>query len=326
MALTGCYEEFTPDIDTRPVLCLNSLITAGEPIEVEVTHTWLYTDTIGEYNHSVSDAIVTVYANGNRVGSDYLPQQGDHIRITASSHKYGDAEAEVTVPVAVPASDVDLTLQLSPRSGIYLLSYLHVIMYFDMNIAMTINDIPSVENYFHYALNTYDDRESDHQFNYSLSLYTGSLQYESVPIFAEHIGALESVMGADAWGFTFFTDRQFSGQSYTLNLQYTNTQLGLYIPLEEIDDLRDFGFTVSLSTVSESYYYWSNYCWQTESGLTSDLSGLGVADPMYGYSNVSTGAGVVAARTVSDYRISLRDFTMEKITDYLQNYLQNPAP
>ncbi len=25
--LSGCYETFTPDVDTTPVLCLNSLIT-----------------------------------------------------------------------------------------------------------------------------------------------------------------------------------------------------------------------------------------------------------------------------------------------------------
>lgn len=36
--LTGCYEDFNPEIDTKPVLCLNSLITAGKPIEVDITH------------------------------------------------------------------------------------------------------------------------------------------------------------------------------------------------------------------------------------------------------------------------------------------------
>ncbi len=42
--LTSCYEEFNPAIDTQPVLCMNALITAGEPIEVEITHTWMFND------------------------------------------------------------------------------------------------------------------------------------------------------------------------------------------------------------------------------------------------------------------------------------------
>ena len=46
--LTSCYEEFNPAIDTKPVLCMNALITAGEPIEVEITHTWMFNDKAAE--------------------------------------------------------------------------------------------------------------------------------------------------------------------------------------------------------------------------------------------------------------------------------------
>ncbi|MDE6134203.1 MAG: DUF4249 domain-containing protein, partial [Muribaculaceae bacterium] len=87
--LTGCYESFNPEIDTVPVLCLNSLITAGEHIEVEVTHTWLFNDEKTERNHDVKDAVVTILVNEMIVGSDYLPKEGDKIRIVAESPTYG---------------------------------------------------------------------------------------------------------------------------------------------------------------------------------------------------------------------------------------------
>ncbi len=107
LVLAGCREEFIPLIDTKPVLCLNSLITPGEPIEVSVTHTWVYTDVKGEEDHTVNDASIAVYANGRLVGDEYLPQEGDHIRIEAFSNTYGDAWAEVVVPIATPILEVN---------------------------------------------------------------------------------------------------------------------------------------------------------------------------------------------------------------------------
>ena len=101
-ALTAsCYEDFTPKVDTRPVLCINALITAGEPFDVQMTHTWRY-DNPGT-DHSVNDAQVSIYANGNPVGRDYVANEGDVIRIAATSPTYGDAEATLHLVHLEPA-------------------------------------------------------------------------------------------------------------------------------------------------------------------------------------------------------------------------------
>ena len=60
LALTSCYEEFSPKIDTTPVLCMNSLITAGQPIEVELSRTWVYNDPTSQNDHSVKNASVHI--------------------------------------------------------------------------------------------------------------------------------------------------------------------------------------------------------------------------------------------------------------------------
>ena len=72
---------------------MNSLITAGEPIEVSVTRTWIYTDIGAERDHSVKDAKVSIYVNGELRDASYIPQEGDRIRLVAESPGFAPAEA-----------------------------------------------------------------------------------------------------------------------------------------------------------------------------------------------------------------------------------------
>lgn len=43
-------------------------------------------------------------------------------------------------------------------------------------------------------------------------------------------------------------------------------------------------------------------------GILGDLSDIGLAESKWGYSNVSTGAGVVAAQSSSKFTIDLKEF------------------
>lgn len=60
-----------------------------------------------------------------------------------------------------------------------------------------------------------------------------------------------------------------------------------------------------LGSVSASYYYLANYIWQTSEGVFYDLGEVGLGDPQGGYSNVSGGAGVVAAQSQTSVAIDL---------------------
>ena len=55
LLLSGCYEDFVPKIDVGPVLCINSVITAGQPIDVSVSHSWMYDSESGERHHAVAE-------------------------------------------------------------------------------------------------------------------------------------------------------------------------------------------------------------------------------------------------------------------------------
>ncbi len=316
MLMTGCYEDFTPDVDTKPVLCLNSMITAGETIEVDVTRTWLYTDIDSWQNHDVDDAVVTVYVNGTAVDDEYRAQEGDRIRIVAESGPYGMAEAEVTVPRRIEIKPIVWNAELTERwSNTRPEWEMNADIRFNLSADITVCDRAEVADYYHYAAAVYYpgmDDDSGMLMGSRVDMYTGQLNYRAEPIFSEHTEVIDAINGSDPDGFTFFTDRQFAGSEYTLHIRYNN--MGYNVRSMKYDEqLFDSGIHVVMSTVSGSFYDWENFVWHVNNGAVTDIGSTGLGDAVWGYSNVSTGAGVVAARTISVYRIDLSEFLEKSI-------------
>lgn len=318
-AMTSCYTDFVPDIDVSPVLCVNSLITAGEPITVSVSRSRLYTDTVPDESSKVDDAVVTVYANGSAVDASYLPAEGDRIRIFVESRAYGTAEAEVTVPVSLPAEK--LQWSATPNSvwthtvpGWEMLAQIT----FEVKAELTVADPAGVENFYkvdYYGLLDGEVVSGGGWINPPegpAHFYPGSLDCDYDPVFSEHIDLLESVSGTTAYDFSFFTDRTFQGASYPLHLRFTDMIYNVS-NMDYDESLLDCEIVVKLSSISQSYYKWGLYDWQIDNGMLGDLSEIGFGEPMPGYSNVSTGAGIVAARSCRSYSINLRDFLREVI-------------
>lgn len=318
--LSGCYEDFDPEIDSKPVLCLNALITSGEPIEVKVTHTWIFNNEESEKNHDVKDAILTILVNDQIAESDYLPKEGDKIRIVAESPTYGSATAEVIVPYAIPVGKV----KFSPvATDIWVgdNDFFHYGMMADvtfcLNIEMDVNDVADIDNYYHFEYNWFSpSTDDDEQSRYSeSSLSIGGFEYDSEPIFSEHIGVFENIMANDEDAeFTFFTDRQFPGRSYTLHLNFLDNVFRVKSQ-EYNESLLECGVNLYLTNISQSYYNWAVYKWTVNEGIIGDLSDIGFAESKWGYSNVSTGAGVVAAQSSSRYTINLKDFLKTAIRE-----------
>lgn len=314
--LTGCYEDIDLDIETQPVLCINSLCTAGEPTNISLTHSWFYTDREGEVNHNVEDAKVTVFADGKQVDADYIPQEGDKIKIMAESSLYGKAEAEVCVPQAVPISDISWNGEILSCEKWDNYGDEFYIIKLNIKAKMTLNDPIDIDNYYTFSFNTYSEKEEmdpeETEYIKVVSFSWMNFISNAEPIFSEHIDQLDAILGNDSYDYTFFTDRQFSGKSYTLNLEFEDVQIFIK-NIESPDDLVDFGLNLTLNSISQSYYNWYIYQWTTELGIINDLGEIGMMDQIWAYSNVSTGAGVVAAKASASYLIELKDLLSKEL-------------
>lgn len=82
----------------------------------------------------------------------------------------------------------------------------------------------------------------------------------------------------------------------------------------EVESLLECGVNLYLATVSQSSYYRAVYKWNADEGILGDLSDIGLAESKWGYSNVSTGAGVVAGQSVARHTISLKEFLRTAIS------------
>lgn len=320
LGLTSCYETLSPDLNQKPVLCLNSIIKAGHPIKVDVTRTWYYSEYDKNMDLEVSDAQIIIYANGLEVESDYLPIEGDKIKIFAKSDKYGEAYAEVTIPFKPVITNIDYTFIPVTQSDVSDEELeMNMDLTFNLEIKVGISDKESSEDYYRISfpdyissnLSTMENGTNIDQVNdYELRFYGGILNYEAEPLFYENVEEMESIYGS-AMGFSFFTDKKFTDSSYILNLHFSS---GKYIIKSENWDpeLLDCGKEITLHSVSKSYYDFEYYDFYIPYGVIGNLSDFGYIDPIWGYSNVSTGAGVVAAESTDSFKVSLKN-SLEQI-------------
>ncbi|MDE6770736.1 MAG: DUF4249 domain-containing protein [Muribaculaceae bacterium] len=344
--LTGCYSKFDLDVESEPVLCLNSIIIPGDSIRLQVIRTWEWreNDLLDYQNVDVTDAEVSLYINGRLMEkmtprtyymvaspinssinfyktttgfiADYIPASGDEIRFEAKSEKYGEATAEITIPYPVDIENVSIDVSnLVKRSDVYFESY-------DMTLNMLawFSDPAPTTDY--YRVSTYLDNKywTDSGEEGFVDGWVSKLDVNHEPLFTEHISVLESIF-SDESSYTIFSDRQISGNSYPLHLFIDKLRYNYYNPYD-LPEFKDFDLVVELSRLSESYYKYVLSEWEANYGMSGILGSMGLSEPVYGASNVSTGAGVVAAVVPYRYRINVRQLIEEELGKSLPAILQ----
>lgn len=308
--LAGCQDELVLDINPDPVLCINSLVKVGEPVDVSVTHSWLYSDEDAQSDHSVKDAKVDIYVNDAPVGDGYLPREGDRLRIVAEDATYGSAEAEVTVPVGVPIESLGWEAEITNIVERKADGHVWYVYHIDLKARFTISDNAATQDYYQFSYLAFPYGADSHGQPIDHFRVNGYLITD--PVFSEQLDGMDMIVGKNKV-YTLFTDRQFDGRPYTLDIEFRDMTLTLRDD-EFSDAFLDCGLDLTLSTVSPSYYGWGIYRMGIHDGTLWDMSNFGFADPVWGYSNVSTGAGVVAATTSRTATIRLQDFLREHIT------------
>lgn len=343
---TGCFSDFEPDLKSVPVLCMNSNISAGDTVVLQLTRTWRWSDpTVDEQNIIVDDAEVRLYVNDEFIEtlhfaeippmsdypgsydepthgyrSGYVAKEGDCIKLTAHSEKYGDAWAEVTVPESIDISHVDydvVSFSSFSRGSYHRYN-------FGLNMLIWFTDRASTTDYYEFSESgTIPDRyyipvpgqDNDEECFASFTYF--HVDYDKEPLFTEHVSALESAI-SDTWGYSIFSDRQISGKSYPLHISIRDLYYNINNP-ENNPELETASIDFHLDVISRSYYNHVMSVWAHNDGINGVLGDVGLADPVWDASNVSTGAGVVAARSRATYRLYLQDIVNreEKATPHL---------
>ncbi len=314
--LTGCYADFEPNIPSTPVLCVNADIVAGSPVKVVVSRTYRYDEgsPIDGLDIYVDDATVTMQVNDDPeqtlhsvitdnglpdyfpdykkfkafMPENYTPRPGDRIKIRASSPTYGDAWGEVTVPQPVRIDRVETTLKNVERWGS--VDYLC-----DMDVRLYFTDLAAQTDYYKFDLKTFGNTKS--------YVSSGYFDESIEPLFTEHVGTLESAV-TETSGYTIFSDRQISGKTYPLHIRIDDITFHHNVDNSQSSDDTG-GFKLTLNTISQSYYRHVLSVWEANDGIVGSLGGIGLGEVVTPNSNVSTGAGVISARTPSTVTIAL---------------------
>lgn len=329
ITLTGCYTDFEPDLESTPVVCLNSRIIAGSPITAKVTRTWRYSEgnpVDGHLNIYLQDSEVSLYVNDKfeenlRLDSDtiewydikpvfkanYIPKEGDKIKLTVSNKTYGNAEAEVTVPYAV---DIDKVETKISNENISVDSDTKYSTSFDMLVNVSFTDPANSLNYYLFEIDrgTYSNYGPFDFFPEYDNIYESvyiSANFSREPLFSEHITPIETVI-SDGYGlYTVFSDRQISGKRYTLDIPTECSYI--WENKDKIEVEKRVTIDVKLYHISQEYYNYMLSLWAATEGVSGVLGDVGLGQPVCEFSNVSTGAGIVAAAACSTVSLKVYD-------------------
>lgn len=305
-------EDMRPD----PKLVMNSLVTSGEPVSVRITRTWFHTEENPEI--LIENADVRLYVNGKEQEklawidipieddlytvkharsycSEYIPRINDHIRLVAHVDGYPDAEAETTIPEPVAISNFQVISREEIKDNQKGTAYYYQV---------TFQDDPATDNYY---LIFFEDGsqildENDEPTGEYLWRSVG-MDFLSEPIFGGQLSAFDKVMGYDSYFFNgyFFSDELIRGKEYMLNIRNDRFYYGGgYDYAQHI--------RVSLYTVSESYYRYFKSLYELKGDtMGSDLSNIGLAEPVRVYNNVAGGVGILGGYTPMQAEVHKRD-------------------
>lgn len=346
LLMTACYTDFDPEADFTPELCMNSIIESGQPIGVDLTRTYKWTEGswAWDFEHrngqKVTDARISLYVNGdlrdtmtfteegpdNKYGnpqhgyfSDFCPEPGDKIDLVAVSPQYGTASASVVMPGIVEIEKVDATPLQWTRYDYSNVTHFTV----SQNYSVWFTDPGETDNYYRLLVSAVNPEPigtgiwvdglwgDSYERVYAAGFEYINIDRDNEPLFNEQADVLDIMFGAYSSYITLFSDHSISGKRYPVTLDMSRGDLYINNP-EKIESLYDVRLSFDLYNVSDSYYNWFVYDWFNNESVQGQLGSVGLAEMVLPASNVSTNAGVVAACTRSSFEISFADFLREQ--------------
>lgn len=305
-----------------PRLVINSIITPGQRVEARISKSYFFLD-INADTQAPDDLVATLYVNGNRIGemtpfvdtiyepwglhayylipgfySDYRPQEGDIVSVTASANGFEDVEGSTSALPKVLNCPLEVEIEnwhssyFHPHFDEYGEyeedSLLNVWGY--LNLTFTITDPnPGKTDCFRLITSRNSNMSVDQNSRHI------SFDYDD-PIFETGMTENEffDASDLDTRPEGVFTDMLFDGSSYRLKVK-----VHFDCELDEDFDPDFFRVPFMVEHLSKEYYNYLNTCNQGD-----EINSL-YAEPIHTYSNVTNGFGIVAGRAVDTLWVDL---------------------
>lgn len=306
--LTSCYRKI--DLDeyrTTPKMVINSVVSPDTVVMASITRTWFYPDKKPYVN--LPHAHVELYINNQYIEtmqwktlnnprnpdqpdtlflSNTIPAEGDRIKIVASTPEYGTVTAEDIIPKKVPIKNASHTIKKG--NGVYQGT---ISDYFEIYYEVTFDEFPEKNNYYLAKIT----QIKTGYYGY----YETEIDYID-PVFKEQDAILDESMafnGLEKRGGALFTDQSINGQTYTLQIKETTAEL------DETEQR-----IISIYSLSESYFlYLLSLQKIAGSTLEGGLGNIGLAEPLWVYSNVEGGTGILGGNQHSETTITLNNLS-----------------
>lgn len=343
---TACEKDFfSPDIDSKPRIYYICMIEAGEQIDATVCRTYPYeTKEVTSELVLVTDASVELFVNGKLketmkltlpeteeesetlpyYHADYVAQPGDVIKIVATHPTLGKVEGETEVPDYPNLKDVfcESKLDTDPYNNNYFSAG---------TLSVKFHDDRDLTNY--YLLDVYTVSKAVKYQGWDIGIITFD-RFGSDPIFQEHIAAFDQALESKSSRWVF-SDRKINGTDYTLKVNFEGWMAQLddmmtapkqstvkcsnplrntraVISMGSADTGDDTCVFVCLQNISASYYRFI-MSKEAEESFSGGLGEIGLADKSFLKSNLSTGAGLLAARAATMVPIPAQAFYPETL-------------
>jgi hypothetical protein len=307
---SSCMKELDLEyLRPEPKLVLNGLVMSGDSIKAHLTRTWFYTEY--EPDITVKNADIKLYVNGlfkeqmtwkeyeegsyghnswgyankEKIGgyyiSSYQSAKGDHIKITVEADGFEGISAETSVPLHTYLKDFKAREFKKEENGFIFTSY---------DFQITLKDDPDKTDFY-----LIDMEYTGGYMTTDWVSYTPD--YSADPLFTSHISALDKILDYDWLSGEFgraFSDELINGKEYTIKLKPLYEYGYSESPLDPIPPIY---YRVNLYTITEEYYHYIKALIEIRDGggLDSDLSDIGLAEPVRVFSNVKGGVGMLGA-------------------------------
>lgn len=291
--------------ETKSLLVLNSFVCAGEPISVNLSKSRFFLDNNEDFEY-INDADIKLWKEDEIVSSftfisndgdylnNYIPKEGETLRITASSPGLDPVEATVQLSSPPTILKVDTInhskLYYWTFEEEYYPDYVEGDLSFDMTVH--IKDPRGVANYyriFPYLIVTYKDG----------NVFTSEiLDIDSNdPVLSNTNNSFFD--SEENEGYFNFSDELFDGKEYPLKLSWRLWMSSTIYHYEEIISLEA---VVELQELSKEYYL---YEISREAASRAEEGGGLFSEPVQIFSNINGGIGIFASYAKTTYNISI---------------------